>query len=112
MEQASAAAAVILFSRLLYYVSGLDSTINSILQMPNQLFQSTKFSLLVSAIHALDQRNRLRPVGSSIRNNLKTPEEITEMFFLLALGTLVSISLWLETVVYGWEFLVITFMGV
>ncbi|KAL6176261.1 hypothetical protein ACLB2K_052896 [Fragaria x ananassa] len=90
IEQASAAAAVILFSRFLYNMSGLDSTINNILQMPKQRFQSTKFSLMVSAIHALDQRNRLKPVGLSIRNNLKTPEEITEMFFLLALGTLVK----------------------
>lgn len=93
IEQASAAAALILFSRFLYNISGLDSTINNILQMPKQRFQSTKFSLMVSAIHALDQRNRLKPVGLSIRNNLKTPEEITEMFFLLALGTLVSIYL-------------------
>nr|XP_011464990.1 PREDICTED: tetratricopeptide repeat protein 37 [Fragaria vesca subsp. vesca] len=90
IEQASAAAALILFSRFLYNISGLDSTINNILQMPKQRFQSTKFSLMVSAIHALDQRNRLKPVGLSIRNNLKTPEEITEMFFLLALGTLVK----------------------
>ncbi|XP_050376108.1 tetratricopeptide repeat protein SKI3 [Argentina anserina] len=90
VEQESAAAAVILLSRFVYYISGLDSTINDILQMPKQRFQSSKFSLLVSAIHALDQRNRLKLVGSSIRNNLKTPEEITEMFFLLALGTLVK----------------------
>lgn len=90
MEQASAAAAVILFSRFQYYISGLDSTINNILQMPKQRFRSSKFSLIVSAIHALDQRNQLKSVGFSIHNNLKTPEEITEMFFLLALGTLVK----------------------
>lgn len=103
MEQASAAAAVILFSRFLYYISGLDSTINNVLQMPKQRFQSSMFSLIVCAIHALDQRNRLKSVSLSIRNNLKSPEEITEMFFLLALGTLVSLFLpfKLETFIFG-----------
>lgn len=113
MEQASAAAAVILFSRFLYYISGLDSTINNVLQMPKQRFQSSKFCLIVSAIHSLDKRNRLKSVGLSIRNNLKSPEEITEMFFLLALGTLVSLflPLKLETPIFGWDLLVRLFMG-
>ncbi|XP_068305808.1 tetratricopeptide repeat protein SKI3 [Pyrus communis] len=90
MEQKSAAAPVVFICRLLYYISGLDSAINSILKMPKQLFRSSKISFIVSAIHALDQSNRLQSIVSSTRDYLKSHEEITGMHFLIALGKLVK----------------------
>lgn len=90
MEQTSAAASVVFICRFLYHISGLDSAINSILKMPKQLFQSSKISFIVSAIHALDRSNRLESVVSSSRYYLKSHEEITGMHFLIALGKLVK----------------------
>ncbi|KAH9694130.1 tetratricopeptide repeat protein SKI3 [Citrus sinensis] len=90
MEQSSAAASVSFICRLLYHISGLDSTINSILKMPKGLFQCSKMSFIVSAIHALDHSNRLESVVSSSRNCIASPEEITGMHYLVALNKLVK----------------------
>ncbi|KAL9445641.1 hypothetical protein AB3S75_013513 [Citrus x aurantiifolia] len=90
MEQSSAAASVSFICRLLYHISGLDSTINSILKMPKGLFQCSKMSFIVSAIHALDHSNRLESVVSSTRNWIASPEEITGMHYLVALNKLVK----------------------
>ncbi|KAL5778461.1 hypothetical protein ACOSP7_011387 [Xanthoceras sorbifolium] len=90
MESTSAAASVSFICRLLYHISGLDSAINSILKMPRALFQSSKMSFIVSAIHALDKSNKLESVVYSSRCILASPEEITEMHYLVALGKLVK----------------------
>ena len=93
IEHISAAASVSLICRLLYYISGLDSAINSILKMPKELFQSSKISFVVSSMHALDRGNRLESVVSSSRYFLKSHEDISGMHFLIALGKLVSFLL-------------------
>lgn len=90
MEQTSVAAPVSFICRMLYFMSGLDSAISSILKMPKELFQNSGISFIVSAIHTLDTCNRLEPVVSSSRRFLTSHEEITEMHFLIALGKLVS----------------------
>lgn len=107
MERISAAASVILICRLLYYISGLDSAVNSILKMPKELFQSSKISFIVSAIHALDRSNRLESVVSSSRYFLKSPEHISGMHFLIALGKLVSL---LFTLI--WELILVDLMRI
>ncbi|XP_024020114.1 tetratricopeptide repeat protein SKI3 isoform X1 [Morus notabilis] len=90
MEHIYAAASVSFICRLLYSISGLDSAINSILKMPKELFQSSRISFIVSAIHALDRSNRLESVVASSRYYLKSPEDISGMHFLIALGKLVK----------------------
>lgn len=90
MEQTSVAAPVSFICRMLYFMSGLDSAISSILKMPKELFQNSGISFIVSAIHTLDTCNRLEPVVSSSRRFLTSHEEITEMHFLIALGKLVK----------------------
>ncbi|GLU00145.1 hypothetical protein SLE2022_175370 [Rubroshorea leprosula] len=90
MDRTAAGASVSFICRLLYYISGLDSAINSILKMPKELFQSSKISFVVSAIHALDQSNRLESVVSSSRHYLSSHEEITGMHYLIALNKLIK----------------------
>ncbi|KAJ7967026.1 Tetratricopeptide repeat protein [Quillaja saponaria] len=90
MEQISVSTPVSFICRLLYHISGLDAAITSILKMPKELFQSSKVSFIVSAIHALDRCNRLKPVVLSSCTFLTSYEEITEMHFLIALGKLVE----------------------
>ncbi|KAF2310828.1 hypothetical protein GH714_017490 [Hevea brasiliensis] len=93
MEQTSAAASVSFFCRLLYYISGLDSAITSILKMPKELFENSKISFILSTIHALDQSNRLESVVSSSRYSIVSHEDIIGMHYLIALGKLVSFLL-------------------
>ncbi|KAL2506081.1 Tetratricopeptide repeat protein SKI3 [Abeliophyllum distichum] len=90
MEQKFAAASVSLICRLLYYISGQESSIISILKMPKELFQNSKISFVVSAIHVLDQNDRLESVVSSSRSSLTSHEEITAMHMLIAVGKLVK----------------------
>ncbi|KAF5747268.1 tetratricopeptide repeat protein 37-like [Tripterygium wilfordii] len=90
LERASVASSVSFICRLLYRISGKDSAITSILKMPMDLFLNSKMSFIVSAIHALDQNNRLESVVSSSRKFLKSQTEITEMHYLIALGKLIK----------------------
>lgn len=90
MEQKLAAASVSLICRLLYYISGQESAITSILKMPKELFQSSKISFVVSAIHVLDQNDQLESVVSSSRSSVTSDEEITAMHTLIAVGKLVK----------------------
>lgn len=107
MERTSAAASVSFIFRLLYYISGPDSAITSILKMPKELFQSSKVCFIVSAIHALDQSNRLESAVSSSRHSLLSHEEITGIHHLIALAKLVSfliLFLDLEYLMLIWGF--------
>ena len=90
MDKTSAAVSVSFICRLLYYISGQDLAIVSILKMPKELFQSSKISFIVSAINALDQNNRLESTVSSSRYFLASHEEISGMHYLIALSKLVS----------------------
>ncbi|PPR82873.1 hypothetical protein GOBAR_AA37846 [Gossypium barbadense] len=88
MDRISAAVSVSFICRLLYYISGPDLAIGSILKMPKELFHSSKISFIVSAINALDQNNRLESIISSSRYFLASQEEITGMHYLIALSKL------------------------
>lgn len=90
MEKATTTAAAGFICRLLYFISGMDSAINSILKMPKELFQSPKVSFIVSGIHALDKNNRLNQIVAASRRFLSSHEEMEGMHFLIALGKLVS----------------------
>lgn len=90
MDRTAAGASVSFICRMLYYISGLDSAISSILKMPKELFQSSKISFIVSAIHALDNSNRLESVVSSSRSSLVSHEEITGMHYLITLNKLIK----------------------
>ncbi|KAF4367677.1 tetratricopeptide repeat protein SKI3 [Cannabis sativa] len=90
MDHNFVAAPISLICRLLYYISGQDSAINIILKMPKELFQSSKISFVVSAIHALDGSNRLEPVVSTSRKFIKSHEDICGMHCLIALGKLLK----------------------
>lgn len=93
MEKTSAAVSVSFFCRLLYYISGLDSAISSILKMPRELFENSKFSFILSTIHALDQSNRLESVVSTSRYFIVSHEDVTGMHCLIALSKLVNFLL-------------------
>ncbi|KAL2529806.1 Tetratricopeptide repeat protein SKI3 [Forsythia ovata] len=56
----------------------------------SELFQNSKISYVVSAIHVLDQNDRLESVVSSSRSSLTSHEEITAMHMLIAVGKLVK----------------------
>ncbi|XP_010537256.1 PREDICTED: tetratricopeptide repeat protein SKI3 isoform X2 [Tarenaya hassleriana] len=90
MEKTSIAFSVSFICRLLYSVSGLDSAITSIQKMPKDFFQSSKISFIVSAIHSLDQSDRLQSIVSSTRNYITMHEEIIAMHYLIALGKLLK----------------------
>ncbi|KAJ0024743.1 hypothetical protein Pint_09139 [Pistacia integerrima] len=90
LELTSIAASVSFICTLLYHISGLDSAINSILKMPKGLFQSSKMSFVVSAIHSLDRNNQLKSVVSSSRSCVSSSEEILGMHYLVTLDKLVK----------------------
>ncbi|XP_057975625.1 tetratricopeptide repeat protein SKI3 isoform X2 [Malania oleifera] len=90
MERTSGAVSISFICRLLYYISGKESAVNSILKMPRELLQSSKVSFITAAIHALDLKNRLGVVVSSSRYVVASQEENTEMYFLVALGKLIK----------------------
>lgn len=90
MERASMAASVSFICKFLYKVSGQESAITSILSMRKELFENSKISFVVSAIHALDRSDRLESVVSSSRCFLTSHVEIARMHCLVALGKMVS----------------------
>ncbi|KAL1560754.1 tetratricopeptide repeat protein SKI3 isoform X2 [Salvia divinorum] len=90
MEEHLAAASVSFICRLLYYISGQESAITSILKMPKQLFSSSKISFIVSAIHVLDPNNQLEPVVSSSRSFITSLEDIISMHMLITVGKLLK----------------------
>ncbi|XP_029125489.1 tetratricopeptide repeat protein SKI3 isoform X1 [Cajanus cajan] len=90
MQRTSVATSICFICRLVYYICGLDAVVTRILKMPMELFQSSKISLVMSAINAFDEKNRLGFVVSSRQYFLKSHEEIVEMHFLTALSKLVK----------------------
>lgn len=92
MESTRMAASVGFICRLLCSISGLDSTINSIMKMPANFFQSSKMSFVVAAVHALDSCERLESIVLSSRSCLQSHEEITRMHILITLSKLVGFS--------------------
>ncbi|PIN19633.1 TPR repeat-containing protein [Handroanthus impetiginosus] len=90
MEENLAAASISFICRMLYHVSGQESAIKSILKMPKELFRSSKISFVVSAIHAMDQKNLLEPLVSSSRSFVTSQEEVIGMHILIALGKLLK----------------------
>lgn len=91
LEPKLASTSISFICRLLYYISGRESVITTILKMPNDLFKSSKVSFVVSAIHGLDQSNQLEAVVSSSRSSLLNQDEITGMHFLITLSKLVRV---------------------
>ncbi|KAI4366241.1 hypothetical protein MLD38_022139 [Melastoma candidum] len=90
MDQISAAVIAGFICRLLYYLSGLDATINSIEKMPKELFESPTVSFIISAIHVLDEKDRLNHIVSASRHFLTTHELRMEMHLLISLGKVIK----------------------
>ncbi|BAU00867.1 hypothetical protein VIGAN_10250300 [Vigna angularis var. angularis] len=90
MQRTSVATSICFICRLVYYICGLDAVITTIVKMPKDLFQSSKVSFVMSAIHALDGQNRLEFVVTGSRYFLKYYEEIAGMHLLIALSKLVK----------------------
>ncbi|KZV41355.1 tetratricopeptide repeat protein 37 [Dorcoceras hygrometricum] len=88
MEKNMAAASISFICRLLYSISGQESAITSILKMPKEFFDSSKISFIVSAMHVLDQEDRLESIVSISRASVTSHEEIIAMHHLIALGKL------------------------
>ncbi|CAI0463768.1 unnamed protein product [Linum tenue] len=86
----STSAIVSFISRLLYCISGIDLAITYLLKMPNEAFDSTSVSLVVRAIHALDQSTRLQSTVSNRCYLLFSGAEAVEMNYLMALSDLVK----------------------
>ncbi|CAH2067614.1 unnamed protein product [Thlaspi arvense] len=90
MEKASIAFPISFICSLLYCISGLDSAITSIQKMPKDFFQSSRISFIVSAIHSLDQSDRLQSIVASTRSFITSQEEIAAMHYLIALSKLLK----------------------
>lgn len=90
LEPKLASSSISFICRLLYYISGRESVVTSILKMPKDLFKSSEVSFVVSAIHILDQSNQLEAVVSSSRSSLLNHDEITGMHVLITLSKLVK----------------------
>ncbi|XP_033131987.1 tetratricopeptide repeat protein SKI3 [Brassica rapa] len=90
MEKTSIAFPISFICSLLYCISGLDSAITSIQKMPKDFFQSSKISFIVSAIHSLDQSDRLQTIVASTRSYISSQEEIAAMHYLIALSKLLK----------------------
>ncbi|KAG8386967.1 hypothetical protein BUALT_Bualt03G0203700 [Buddleja alternifolia] len=90
MEENLAAASISFICRLLYYVSGQESAITSISKMPKDFFRSAKISFVVSAIHVLDQENKLESIVFSSRSFVTSREEIIAMHLLITFGKLLK----------------------
>ncbi|PWA55302.1 tetratricopeptide repeat (TPR)-like superfamily protein [Artemisia annua] len=90
LEPRLASTTISFICRLLYYISGREAVVASILKMPKDLFKSSEVSFVVSSIHILDQSNQLEAVVSSSRSALLTPDEIIRMHILIALSKLVK----------------------
>lgn len=90
LEPRLASTSISFICRLLYFISGREAVMTSILKMPKDLFKSSKVSFVVSAIHVLDQSNQLEGVVSSSRSSLLSHDEITGMHFLIVLSKLVK----------------------
>ncbi|PIA27465.1 hypothetical protein AQUCO_07700023v1 [Aquilegia coerulea] len=86
MDPLTAAASISLICKLLYHISGQESTMTSILRMPKDLLKNSKISFIVSALDALDHSNQLKQVVSSTRTSLTSYEEISGMHSLIALS--------------------------
>lgn len=90
LEPRLASTSISFICRLHYYISGREAVMTSILKMPKDLFNSSKVSFVLSAIHTLDQSNQLEAVVSSSRSSLLNHDEIMGMHFLIALSKLVK----------------------
>ncbi|CAN8240206.1 unnamed protein product [Cochlearia groenlandica] len=92
MEKSSIAFPISFICSVLYCISGLDSAITSIQKMPKDFFQSSKISFIVSAIHSLDQSDRLQSIVASTRSYITSQEEIVAMHYLIALSKLLKMG--------------------
>ncbi|GAV65799.1 TPR_1 domain-containing protein/TPR_11 domain-containing protein [Cephalotus follicularis] len=88
-SSATATASVCFICRLLYNISGLDSTINAVLALPKGLFENSNVRFVVSAINAVNRSNRFESIVSSLSARL-SHEEITRMHYLKALNRLLK----------------------
>ncbi|KAF9626718.1 hypothetical protein IFM89_038892 [Coptis chinensis] len=86
MDWMTAAASTSLICKLLYRISGYESTMTSILKMPRELLKNSKISFIVSVLDALDYGNQLKPVVSISRDSLKSHEDISDMHSVIALS--------------------------
>nr|XP_043616457.1 tetratricopeptide repeat protein SKI3 isoform X2 [Erigeron canadensis] len=90
LEPKLASTSISFICRMLYYISGREAVMASILKMPTDLFKSSKVSFVVSAIHILAQSNQLEQVVANSRSSLSNHDEITGMHFLITLSKLVK----------------------
>ncbi|KFK42085.1 hypothetical protein AALP_AA2G209100 [Arabis alpina] len=90
MEKTSIAFSISFICRMLYCISGIDSAITSIQKMPKDFFQSSKISFIISAIHALDQSDRLQSIVASTRSYITSQEDVVAMHYLIALTKLLK----------------------
>ncbi|KAK9103609.1 hypothetical protein Sjap_020863 [Stephania japonica] len=90
MDKKAAAVPISLIFKLLYHISGIESTMTSILKMPSELLRSSKISFVISAIDALDHSNRVKSAVNITRESLVSLEEITRMHTLIAFGKLIK----------------------
>ncbi|MQM18254.1 hypothetical protein Taro_051242 [Colocasia esculenta] len=89
MDRPSAAAALVLICRLVYYSLGEDHAVRTILKSPRELFQISKMSFLVAALCAFDLSS---PLHSLLPDGLPefSSEEVNEMHCLTALSKMLA----------------------
>lgn len=93
MKQTCANAALGLICTLVYNISGYDSVVATISKLPSNFFQSTRMSLIVCALKALDTNNRLQLLLPTISPAPASHGIVSEMHSLTAISKMVSFFL-------------------
>ncbi|KAG6514409.1 hypothetical protein ZIOFF_024764 [Zingiber officinale] len=90
MKQTSANAALGLICTLVYNISGCDSVVATISKLPSNLLQSTRMSLIVCALNALDTNNRLQLLLPTISPATASHGIVSEMHSLTAISKMIT----------------------
>lgn len=87
MEQASASAAVALVCKLVYSISGKDSSVTLIQRIPSHLLDSTQMRFIYSALNALQPAKKLELNFPQV---VQSYDFSSEIHSIVALGKMVK----------------------
>jgi len=90
LKQRCAVAASRLICSLIYCVSGQNPAATFILKLPRDLLQSTKMSLIISTINALNPTSQLEMLLQSNLQNFASHDVITELHSIMSMSKMVK----------------------
>ncbi|WOL13945.1 tetratricopeptide repeat protein SKI3 isoform X1 [Canna indica] len=92
MKHTSAAAALGLICTLTYNICGFNSVVTMIRKFPSECLRSSRMSLIVCALNALDRKNQLHSLLPSIPQTVVSHGMIIEMHSITAIGKMLQIT--------------------